>query len=194
MKQKPILLYVVAGPNGAGKTTFAKRFLPEYAHCRNFINPDLIASGLSPFAPELARIEAGRLMLAKINQMTALKRTFAIETTLAGRSYLAMFKRLKARSYSMHLFYLWLPSVNMAIQRVADRVRQGGHNIPESDIRRRFSKSLPNLLQLYRPVFDSLHFFDNSGSIPQLIFEEWGSKITINNKKLYTSFFQEQKS
>ena len=193
MSQKPIL-YVVAGPNGAGKTTFAKRFLPEYAHCRNFINPDLIASGLSPFAPELARIEAGRLMLAKINQMAALKRTFAIETTLAGRSYLTMFKRLKARSYSMHLFYLWLPSVNMAIQRVADRVRQGGHNIPESDIRRRFSKSLPNLLQLYRPVFDSLHFFDNSGRIPQLIFEEWGSKITINDKKLYASLFQEQKS
>lgn len=191
MNHHPIL-YVVAGPNGAGKTTFAKRFLPHYARCLDFINPDLIAGGLSPFAPELARLEAGRLMLTRMHQYASAGRSFAIETTLAGRSYLPMFKRLKARSYSMHLFYLWLPSADLAVQRVADRVRQGGHNIPESDIRRRFSKSLHNLLQLYRPVFDSLHFFDNSGNVPRLIFEEWERTIKVYNQDLYASLSQEE--
>jgi len=191
MNRRPIL-YVVAGPNGAGKTTFAKRFLPHYARCLDFINPDLIASGLSPFAPERVRLEAGRLMLTRMHQYASAGRSFAIETTLAGRSYLPMFKRLKARSYSMHLFYLWLPSVDLAVQRVADRVRQGGHNIPESDIRRRFSKSLHNLLQLYRQVFDSLHFFDNSGNVPRLVFEEWEHTIKVYNQELYASLAQEK--
>jgi len=191
MNRTPIL-YVVAGPNGAGKTTFAKRFLPHYARCLDFINPDLIAGGLSPFAPERVRLEAGRLMLMKMHQYASAGRSFAIETTLAGRSYLPMFKRLKARSYSMHLFYLWLPSVDLAVRRVADRVRQGGHNIPESDIRRRFSKSLHNLFQLYRPVFDSLHFFDNSGNVPRLIFEEWESMIKVYDKELYAHLSQEK--
>lgn len=190
MNPKPIL-YVVAGPNGAGKTTFAKRFLPEYAHCRNFINPDLIAGGLSPFAPELARIEAGRLMLAKINQMAALKRTFAIETTLSGLSTLQLLKQLKRQSYSLCLFYLWLPSVELAVRRVADRVRQGGHAIPESDIRRRFSKSLRNLFCLYRPVVDTLLFFDNSAKIPQLIFKETAGTPSIYNTGLYAKLVQE---
>lgn len=192
MNQKP-KLYVVAGPNGAGKTTFAKRFLPHYARCLDFINPDLIASGLSPFAPERVRLEAGRLMLTRMHQYAADGRSFAIETTLAGRSYLPMFKRLKTRSYSIHLFYLWLPSVNMAVQRVADRVRQGGHNIPESDIRHRFSKSLHNLFQLYRPVCDTMYFFDNSGNVPRLIFEEWGSAIKVYDKELYAGLLQEKK-
>lgn len=191
MNRTPIL-YVVAGPNGAGKTTFAKRFLPHYARCLDFINPDLIAGGLSPFAPERVRLEAGRLMLMRMYQYASAGRSFAIETTLAGRSYLPMFKRLKARSYSMHLFYLWLPSVDLAVRRVADRVRQGGHNIPESDIRRRFSKSLHNLFQLYRPVFDSLHFFDNSGNVPRLIFEEWESMIKVYDKELYARLSQEK--
>lgn len=193
MNRSPIL-YVVAGPNGAGKTTFAKRFLPHYARCLDFINPDLIAGGLSPFAPERVRLEAGRLMLMRMRQYASAGRSFAIETTLAGRSYLPMFKRLKARSYSMHLFYLWLPSVDLAVQRVADRVKQGGHNIPESDIRRRFSKSLHNLLQLYRPVFDSLHFVDNSGNVPRLIFEEWESMIKVYDKELYARLSQENMS
>jgi len=191
MNHHPIL-YVVAGPNGAGKTTFAKRFLPHYVRCLDFINPDLIASGLSPFAPERVRLEAGRLMLTRTHQYASAGRSFAIETTLAGRSYLPMLKRLKARSYSMHLFYLWLPSVDLAVQRVADRVRQGGHNIPESDIRRRFSKSLRNLFQLYRQVFDSLQFFDNSGNVPRLVFEEWEHTIKVYNQELYASLPQEK--
>ncbi len=193
MIQKPVL-YVVAGPNGAGKTTFANRFLPHYARCLDFINPDMIARGLSPFAPELARIEAGRVMLMKINQMAARRRSFAIETTLAGRYYLQMFRCFKARSYSIHLYYLWLPSVNLAIRRVADRVRQGGHNIPEADIRRRFTNSVRNLLHLYRPLFDSLHFFDNSGNVPRLVFEEWGKNIRVHDSKLYVALLAENKA
>ena len=191
MNHRPIL-YVVAGPNGAGKTTFAKSFLPHYARCLDFINPDLIASGLSPFDPQRARLEAGRLMLTRMRQYASARRSFAIETTLTGRSYLPMFKRLKARSYSIHIFYLWLPSADLAVQRVADRVRQGGHNIPEPDIRRRFSKSLHNLLQLYRPAFDSLHFFDNSGNVPRLVFEEWKSVIKVYDKELYARLAQEK--
>ena len=162
-------LYVIAGPNGAGKTTFATEFLPHFANCREFVNADLIAGGLSPFSPSAAAIEAGRLMLAKIEGLAAQRHTFAFETTLSGRSYLAFFRRLKARGYRIHIIFLWLPGVDIAIRRVKERVQRGGHSVPEPDIRRRFDRGIRNLLGDYQDLVDTWTLFDNSGDRPHLV-------------------------
>ena len=134
--QKKII--IIAGPNGAGKTTFARSFLPAEAQCPRFINADLIAAGLSPFAPELEAIRAGRLMIGEIRNCVARGESFALETTLSGLGYLKHIREWRAHNYRVSLYFLALPNVEMAIARVADRVRQGGHDIPESVIRRRF--------------------------------------------------------
>ena len=134
--QKKII--IIAGPNGAGKTTFARSFLPAEAQCPRFINADLIAAGLSPFAPELEAIRAGRLMIGEIRNCVARGESFALETTLSGLGYFKHILEWRAHNYRVSLYFLALPNVEMAIARVADRVRQGGHDIPESVIRRRF--------------------------------------------------------
>jgi len=115
-------VYIIAGPNGAGKTTFAREFLPKYADCRNFINADLIAQGMSPFSPESAAIRAGRLMLGEIELSMRRRVDFGFETTLSGRSHLGVMRRLKERTYQVHIFYLWVPSVELALARIRDRV------------------------------------------------------------------------
>lgn len=125
---------IIAGPNGAGKTTFARAFLPEEAKCQRFINADLIAAGLSPFSPETAAIKAGRLMLSEIEHSIKRRESFALETTLSGLSYLRHIRAWKESGYHISLFFLSLPSAELAIARVAERVKQGGHNIPESVI------------------------------------------------------------
>lgn len=168
MKSSPEL-FVIAGPNGAGKTTFALEFLPRFTNCHEFINADLIARGLSPLAPGAAAIEAGRIMLGKINGLAAQRHTFAFETTLSGRGYLGLFKRLKTAGYKIHVLFLWLPRVELAIQRVKDRVSRGGHSVPEHDIRRRFDRGVSNLLTEYHALVDTWGLFDNSGSQPRLI-------------------------
>ncbi len=147
-------IYVIAGPNGAGKTTFATQYLPKFAHCRNFLNADLIAAGLSPFAPELESARAGRTLLTRFRELREAKQTFAVETTLAGKSYARLFLQMKGQGYRVVLFFLWLPEVEMAIARVANRVRQGGHSIPEEDIRRRYPAGLENFAQLYQSIAD----------------------------------------
>ncbi len=152
--------YVIAGPNGAGKTTFAREFLPLYAHCKNFINADLIAQGLSPFSPEDAAFRAGRLVLSEIASMAARRMDFGFETTLAGRSYIPMIHDLKKRGSQIHFFFLWLPSVDLAISRIKQRVLRGGHSVPEADIRRRFERSNRNFLVDYSALADSWMLFD----------------------------------
>src|SRR4051794_6777634 len=122
--------YVIAGPNGAGKTTFAMEFLPAFVQCREFVNADLIAAGLSPFAPETQAIRAGRLMLTRIKELAAARQDFAFETTLAGRSSLKVVTDLKQSGYQVILFFLCLPRAQMAVERVALRVRLGGHDVP----------------------------------------------------------------
>jgi predicted ABC-type ATPase len=149
MEPKNKNAYIVAGPNGAGKTTFAREFLPYYANCRNFVNADLIAQGISPLAPEAAAIHAGRLMLAQIARFAQKGSDFGFETTLAGRGYLSLLRRLKKSGYKVHLFYLWVPDVELLLSRIAGRVEQGGHQVPESDVRRRFLRSASNLFQEY---------------------------------------------
>lgn len=165
-------IIIIAGPNGAGKTTFARSFLPEEAQCPHFINADLIAAGLSPFAPEAAAIRAGRLMLQEIRACARRGESFAFESTLSGLAYLRHIQAWRAQGYRVGLFYLWLPSAEVAVARVAERVRQGGHDIPEPVIRRRFSASLKNFEQRYKPVVDSWVQYDNTGAEPVLM--EWG--------------------
>ena len=162
-------LYVIAGPNGAGKTTFAREFLPHFAKCDEFVNVDLIATGLSPFSPRAAAIQAGRLVLKRIHELTSRGLGFGFETTLSGKTYLELFKRLKKQGYRIHLFFLWLPDVNLAIERVSDRVRQGGHSVPEADIRRRFDRGLRHFSADYRLWVDDWIIFDNSGKPPQVL-------------------------
>lgn len=184
MKNAPEL-YVIAGPNGAGKTTFAKEFLPHFAKCREFVNADLIAGGLAPFSPGTAAVEAARIMLEKIEELSAQRHTFAFETTLSGRGYLALFRRLKMKGYRIHLLFLWLPRVELAIQRVKDRVRRGGHSVPEHDIRRRFDRGIRNLLTEYHPLVDTWGLFDNSGSKPRLIAQADGGVIAVSDALLF---------
>jgi predicted ABC-type ATPase len=177
--------YIVAGSNGAGKTTFATEFLPRYANCPNFINADLIARGLSPFDPDAALARAGRLVLESIKQASASRADFAFETTLSGRSYVRVIRDLRKRCYRIHMFDLWIPGPELALLRVRERVRQGGHNVPPADVRRRFTRTLGNLFHLYRPLLDTLRVFDNSTREPRLIFEDEDGQTTVYDVNLY---------
>ncbi len=171
-KSKKIL--IIAGPNGAGKTTFARSFLPAEAEVLRFINADLIAAGLSPFAPENAAIKAGRVMLDELREVVRQGESFALETTLSGQGYVRHIEKWQSLGYRVSLYFLSLPSADMAIARVAERVRQGGHNIPEPVIRRRFAAGMKNFLHHYRDRVDDWVLYDNSGSVPVLL--EWGEK------------------
>jgi predicted ABC-type ATPase len=162
---------IIAGPNGAGKTTFAKEFLPFEAGCPIFINADLIAAGLSPFNPAAAAFRAGRLMLAEIDRNAAEGHSFAFETTLAGRSYVARIARWQAAGFVVKLMFLSLPALEDAIARVAMRVRQGGHDVSPEVIRRRFVAGMRNFLEIYRQRVDFWQLFDNSGATPRLLDE-----------------------
>jgi len=177
--------YIIAGSNGAGKTTFATRFLPNYAACVNFINPDLIARGLSPFDPDVALAKAGRLVLERIAEMGKRKTDFAFETTLSGRSYIRVIRNLRTAGYRIHMFYLWIPGPELALLRIRERVQQGGHNVPDRDVRRRYGRTLGNLFNLYRPVLNTLRVFDNSTSEPRLIFEDEDGQTTVYDANLY---------
>lgn len=167
-------ILIVAGPNGAGKTTFAREFLPQEAVCPVFINADLIAAGLSPFAPEQAAFQAGRLMLQAIVNHVSNNDSFAFETTLSGLAYARHIPRWQATGYRVKLFFLSLPSADMAVERVAERVRQGGHNVPEKVIRRRFETGMRHFGGVYQSLVDEWALFDNAGEEPVLL--EWGQK------------------
>lgn len=168
-------IIIIAGPNGAGKTTFARAFLPAEAQCPRFINADLIAAGLSPFSPETAAFKAGRLMLNEITACVERGESFAFESTLAGMAYLRHIKNWRDLGYHVSLFFLSLPSADMAVARVAERVRQGGHDIPEGVIRRRFDAGKKHFDHGYRAAVDAWALYDNSGNAPILI--EWGERL-----------------
>ena len=172
MTSKKII--IIAGPNGAGKTTFARSFLPVDAGVVRFINADLIAAGLSPFAPEAQAVKAARLMLDEIRQCVKQGTSFALETTLSGKGYLRHIAQWRAQGYRVSLFFLSLPTADMAIARVAERVRQGGHDIAEPVIRRRFAAGLHNFRHHYRTQVDDWALYNNAGSTPVLL--EWEEK------------------
>jgi predicted ABC-type ATPase len=162
-------LYIIAGPNGAGKTTASFTLLPEVLHCPNFVNADEIARGLSPFAPEAVAFLAGRIMLQRIEELLPQREDFAIETTLATRSYVHLVHRAQALGYKVHLIFFFLENEEQAIARVAQRVSNGGHNIPESDIRRRFKRGIYNLINLYMPICDSVLVYNNVHTPARLV-------------------------
>jgi predicted ABC-type ATPase len=160
---------IIAGPNGAGKTTFARNFLLKELNIVHFINADLIAAGLSPFDSSLVELKAGRLFLEELKRLAKENVDFAFETTLSGHSYLPLLKRWKAEGYRIEIIYLRLRSTSLSLKRVAERVRQGGHHIPEATVLRRFDRGWENFLNLYRPVADAWAIYENSESIPQLL-------------------------
>lgn len=178
-------LYIIAGPNGVGKTTFASTFLPKYADCQNFINADLIAKGMSPFSPEAAAVRAGRLVLSEIRFFARRRVSFAFETTLSGRSYLRLIRQLNKQGYRVHIFFLWVDTVGVALSRVEERVSKGGHDVPEPVVRRRFGRSIRNFLVDYLPVADSWYLFDNTGTQPDAIAMKEEGAIRIMSADSY---------
>ena len=166
---RPRRVLIIAGPNRAGKTTFASEFLPREANCLHFINADLIAAGLSPFRPEVAAFRAGRLMLEQIAASVRQRQSFAFETTLSGRGYSRLIPEWQALGYFVELFFLRLPDADFAVSRVQQRVAEGGHNVPERVIRRRFEAGRRNFEILYRPAVDQWAIYDNAGVTPRLI-------------------------
>lgn len=178
-------VYIIAGPNGSGKTTFAREFLPQYVHCPNFVNADLIAQGLAPFGPRAAAIKAGKLVLQQIGDFARRNADFAFETTLSGKSYAALLSELKAKGYMLHLFFLWIPSPELAIARIKDRVAEGGHDVPDEDVRRRFIRGLHNFFKLYEPKLDSWMLFDNSMAKPVLIAKRKNGHMEVSDEELF---------
>jgi len=181
---KPIC-WIIAGPNGAGKTTFALKYLPEVAGCHNFVNADLIAAGLSPLAPEKELYAASRLFLKEIHSYIDQRVSFGFETTLSGRSYIKLVSRLLADGWQVELIYLALPDVEMSVQRVAERVAHGGHSVAEDVIRRRFPRSLSNLLYSFTGQVSSVHCFMNSSDQPEMIFMQEEQHLEIVNQTAY---------
>lgn len=179
-------LYIISGCNGAGKTTASYTVLPEILDCREFVNADEIARGLSPFNSESMAIEAGRLMLRRIEELLSRNETFSIETTLATKSYLNLVRRAQSKGYRVNVVFFWLRTPELAVQRVAERVQHGGHNIPEDIIRRRYVAGINNLFRLFIPEVDYWGIFDNSEQ-PRIKIAS-GSKgkgIDIFNEELY---------
>ena len=168
--EKKIL--IIAGPNGAGKTTFAMEFLPNEADCPIFVNADLIAAGLSPFRADLLAVRAGRLMLQEIHRHVSNGSSFAFETTLSGRGYARWILHWQKQGYRVRLLFLRLQTVETAIQRVAQRVLEGGHDVPEVVIRRRFVAGWRNFEQVYQGLVDEWALYDNSCDEPKLLDQE----------------------
>jgi predicted ABC-type ATPase len=165
-------LYVIAGCNGAGKTTASFTILPEILDCKEFVNADEIARGISPFQPESVSFEAGRIMLKRIDDLLKENINFAFETTLATKSYKQLINKAKEQGYQTTLLFFWLQNVELAIERVKARVSEGGHNIEVDVIKRRYLRGIENLFKIYLPIFDEILIFDNSAGKPELIAEK----------------------
>lgn len=182
--------WIIAGPNGAGKTTFALHHLPQVAGCRNFVNADLIAAGLSPLAPETQKVAAGRIFLQEIQRHEQSRENFGFETTLAGRGYLRLIRRLQHAGWRIELIFLALSSPEMARFRVAERVAHGGHDIPETDIERRFYRGLSNLFQHYLLAANRTLCFLNDEETPNLVFTQEGNNRKIIRPEIFQTFLE----
>jgi predicted ABC-type ATPase len=173
-------LYIIAGPNGVGKTTFAKDFLPSEVQCLEFVNADLIAQGLSPFAPEKESMQAGRLMLKRLQTLLERRESFSFETTLSGRGYMNFLRESRQAGYEILLDFLWVPTLHLSQNRVVQRVRKGGHHIPLEVQQRRFHLGLRNLFSIYRPLVDHWRIFNNSAPSPLCVAEEKQGELLIH--------------
>jgi predicted ABC-type ATPase len=177
---------VLAGINGAGKTTASREVLAEAFGVLTFVNADVIAQGLSGFDPAASALEAGRIMLARLHSLAEERADFAFETTLAARSYAGWLDELRGTGYGVHLFYYWLNSADLAIARVAARVRAGGHHVPEATIRQRYGRSIRNLFGMYLPVVSDWKVYDNSHECPRLIAHgKWNEAETVIDQAVW---------
>lgn len=176
--------HIVAGPNGSGKSTFAINYLPRYAGCCEFVNPDLIAIGLSPFNPQHVALKAGKLVLERISELSRERVVFAFETTLSGLGYMNHIRRMKEQGYRISLYYLWAPSSDLLISRIRQRVQSGGHHVPDEDVLRRYIRSREQLSR-YLPLVDTFRVFDNSESQTALVYERNGVE-SILDESLFT--------
>ncbi len=179
-------LYIIAGCNGAGKTTASFTILPEILDCKEFVNADEIAKGLSPFQPEKVTVESGRIMISRINDLLKEGMSFAFETTLASKSYKNKIELAKSKGYSVTLLFFWLQTIELAKNRVATRVLEGGHNIPNNVIERRYVNGIKNLFSIYLPIIDDVMIFDNSQTKSQLIASKSdNSQLLIHDVQKY---------
>jgi predicted ABC-type ATPase len=181
---------IIAGPNGAGKTTFALTYLRQFPEAQAFVNADLIAAGLSPLAPQQQLLAASRLMLSEIESHIRGRQSFAFETTLSGRGYLRLINRLRTAGWRVELVYLALPSVELSILRVAERVAHGGHHVPLPALQRRFPRSLRQLLEVYAPAVDQAICNLNAGTHPVPVFSQTGPHPTIVDPGLYAQLLE----
>ncbi len=179
-------LYIIAGPNGVGKTTASMTILPEVLDCNEFVNAEIIAFGLSPFNLESVAIKAGRTMLKRIDDLLSEEVTFAIETTLATKSYTSLITKAKQKGYEVVLLFFWLDNVQQAINRVSKRVSEGGHDIPEKVIERRYIAGVRNLFQIYLDICDVVQVYDNTNGTPILFFEKETKKINVFDEVKYS--------
>lgn len=181
-------LYIIAGCNGAGKTTASYTVLPEILECREFVNADEIAKGLSPFNPSSVAIEAGRLMLKRIGELLSAGVSFSVETTLSIRSYINLIQQAQNQGYSVSLIYFWLNSPELAIERVKQRVANGGHDVPAPIIRRRYRSGLENFFRIYMPCVDYWMLADNSCTPRVIVADAFrlGDEVHIYNQELFT--------
>lgn len=173
----PSTIYLIAGPNGVGKTTFAREFLPKEVNCLRFMNADEVARGLSPFAPEAAAIRAGRVLLGEIRSALTSRDSFGWESTLSGRGHVRLLRQARAVGYEVELHYLSVPSPAICIERVARRVREGGHNVPVADIKRRFHRSLRNLVDIYLPLADRWTLWDATRTRPLPLKDSFSASV-----------------
>jgi predicted ABC-type ATPase len=162
----PLRCVIIAGPNGSGKTTFAREFLAKDLRIVRFVNVDLIAGGLSPLKPDLAALTAGRIFLNELGRLASQRVSFAFESTLSGLTYVSRIKSWKASGYRIGIVYLWLSSAGLACRRVAARVREGGHDVPQNDVARRYLRSWENFRHVYSGLADHWAIYDNSGQLP----------------------------
>jgi len=178
---------IIAGPNGGGKSTLAPHLLKDTFGLLEYVNADTIAQGLSAFSPESVAFEAGRIMLKRLHNLAEARESFAFESTLASRSYVSWINDLKKHGYSFHLIYLWLRSPELAVERVRERVRLGGHDVPEPIIHRRYLRGLRNLFALYQLLANTWAIYDNSTSANPVIIATGknSSDITISNESLW---------
>ena len=174
-------LFIIAGPNGAGKTTYVRDFLPQEMQCHEFVNADLIAAGLSPFAPDRASFAAGRIMLMRLRELAERREDFAFETTLSGRAYALLLRDLRTAGYRIRLDFLWISDLSIARSRVRQRVMKGGHDIPEDVQSRRFHLGIRNLAELFRPLLDHWRLYDNTGCQPYPVAEEKDGVLAVSD-------------
>lgn len=183
-------LYIIAGCNGAGKTTASYTILPEILDCKEYVNADEIAKGLSPFRPEKASIQAGKLMLTRIKNLISEGENFAFETTLSTRSYSQLIKQAKEKGFEVYLLFFWLHSSQLAVERVRVRVLEGGHNIPNDVILRRYENGLKNFFNLYLPIVDQWFLIDNSGEPYEVIAENLEGELNVYDRGTWNKLKQ----